>query len=54
MSENLDNRKNNLQEKIFEDTKNAFGVAAFERLRKPLYRGEINNPDGLCPNHRTM
>ena len=48
MHENLEGLQKNLQEKIFEDTKNAFGVAAFERWQTPLYRGEIGNPDGYA------
>jgi len=48
MHEDLDSFAKNLQKKIFEDTKNAYGVAAFERWRKPLYQGEIKNPDGYA------
>ena len=44
----LDGFAKTLQEKIFEDTKNAYGVAAFERWRNPLYQGEIDNPDGYA------
>ena len=48
MYEDVDSFVKNLQEKIFEDTKNAFGFAAYKRWQKPLYQGEINNPDGYA------
>jgi nitrogen fixation NifU-like protein len=35
----------NLQERIFEDTKRAYGEIGFQRWRKPLYRGKMRNPD---------
>jgi NifU-like protein involved in Fe-S cluster formation len=34
-----------LQEEIFEDTKKAYGELGFQRWRKPLYRGKMQNPD---------
>ncbi|MCB2194190.1 MAG: iron-sulfur cluster assembly scaffold protein [Deltaproteobacteria bacterium] len=48
MREDLKEAAMNLQEKIFDDTKNAFGVPAFERWQKPLYRGGMDNPDGYA------
>ncbi len=48
MGEDFDNFVKNLQAEIFDDTKNAYGVAAFERWQNPLYQGEIKDPDGYA------
>ena len=48
MHEDLDGLVKNLQKQIFDDTRNAFGVPAFERWQKMLYQGEIDNPDGYA------
>ncbi len=48
MDDDFDSLAKNLQEQIFEDARNAYGVAAFERWRKPLYQGELVNPDGYA------
>ena len=48
MSDNLSNFTRTLQKQIFEETKKAYGMAAFERWRNPLYMGAIDNPDGYA------
>ena len=48
MSDEFDDFASNLQEQIFEETKNTYGTAAFERWRNPLYMGAIDHPDGYA------
>jgi len=48
MSDEFDDFARNLQEQIFEETKDTYGIAAFERWRNPLYMGAIDNPDGYA------
>ena len=46
MNENLDDFVENLQNEIYEETRIAYGDIAFQRWRKPLYMGAMDNPDG--------
>ena len=46
MGDDLDNFVEDLQSQIFEETKAAYGDVGFERWRKPLFMGRIENPDG--------
>ena len=48
MSDNLRNFTRTLQKQIFEETKMAYEMAAFERWRNPLYMGAMDNPDGYA------
>jgi nitrogen fixation NifU-like protein len=48
MSDEMDNFVKNLQNKIYEDTRNTYGQATFERWLNPRYMGAINNPDGYA------
>jgi len=48
MSDNFDDFARNLQEQIFEDTKQAYGTVAFERWQNPRYMGALNDPDGYA------
>ena len=42
----LDEFVNNLQEKIFDDARQAYGERGFQRWRNPRFRGRMDNPDG--------
>ena len=46
MSDDFDDFVKNLQNQIFEETRAAWGDVAFDRWRKPLYMGTMDNPDG--------
>jgi nitrogen fixation NifU-like protein len=46
MSKDLDDFVKGLQNQIFDETRAAYGDVTFERWLKPLYMGDINNPDG--------
>ena len=48
MSEDLDNFVNELQEQIYEETKDAYGEVAFKRWLEPLYMGQMADPDGYA------
>ncbi len=48
MSDNFDDFARNLQEQIFEETKDAYGTVAFERWQNPRYMGALNDPDGYA------
>jgi len=48
MGDTLDKLVKNLQEQIYKDTREAYGVTAFERWLNPLYMGTIENPDGYA------
>lgn len=48
MNETLDDFAKNLQEQIFEDTRNAYGEKAYHRWLNPVYMGSINDPDGYA------
>lgn len=58
MSDDFDDFARTLQTQIFEETKAAYGAAAFERWLHPLYMGRIERPDGYArvtgPCHDTM
>ncbi len=45
MGDNFDAFVETLQEQIFDETKEAFGEAGFQRWRNPLYNGKLENPD---------
>lgn len=45
MSDKLDAFVDQLQEQIFEETRQAFGEAGFERWRNPRYRGPLADAD---------
>ena len=46
MSSELDDFVQDLQSRIYDETKEAYGDVAFERWLNPLYMGAIDNPDG--------
>ena len=45
MNDKFDEFVANLQEKIFDETREAFGEAGFERWRNPRYRGPLDDAD---------
>lgn len=46
MPDHLDAVIADLQERIFDETRAAFGALGFERWRRPLYLGALPDPDG--------
>jgi len=48
MSDTLDAFVRGLQEQILEETKEAYGEAAYQRWLNPLYKGSIKHPDGYA------
>ncbi len=46
MSSELDDFVQDLQNRIYDETREAYGDVAFERWLNPLYNGSIDNPDG--------
>jgi len=46
MSSELDDFVQDLQNRIYDETKEAYGYVAFERWLNPLYMGSMDNPDG--------
>jgi nitrogen fixation NifU-like protein len=48
MGDTLDDFVHRLQQQIYNDTREAYGVPAFERWLNPLYNGTIENPDGYA------
>jgi len=46
MSKDFDVFVEGLQDKIFQETRSAYGDVAFQRWLKPLYMGTMDNPDG--------
>lgn len=46
MSDKLDEFINGLQDRIFEETRAAYGELGFQRWREPLYRGVMEDADG--------
>jgi len=46
MTDSLDDFIQGIQHQINEETKEAYGQAAFERWLRPQYMGVIDNPDG--------
>jgi nitrogen fixation NifU-like protein len=51
MGDGIDDFARRLQQQIFEETKEAFGKAAFQRWRYPLYMGTMQDPDGHACVH---
>ena len=45
MSDNFDAFIDKLQQQVFDETRDAFGKAGFQRWRHPLYNGRLENPD---------
>jgi nitrogen fixation NifU-like protein len=45
MADNFDAFVEKLQQRIFDETRQAFGEAGFQRWRNPLYRGSLEDPD---------
>lgn len=48
MGDNLDDFVKELQEQIFEETKEAYGEIAYQRWLNPLYMGTMKDPDGYA------
>ena len=48
MEEEFEDFVKQLQDQIFEETKEAYGQIVFERWQAPLYMGKIENPDGYA------
>ena len=46
MSGELNDFVQNLQNRIYDETKEAYGAVAFERWLNPLYMGSVDGPDG--------
>ena len=46
MSSELDDFVQDLQNRIYDETREAYGDVAFERWLNPLYMGSMDNPDG--------
>jgi len=46
MNDRIDDFISGLQERIFEETRAAYGEVGFQRWRKPLYTGAMDNADG--------
>ncbi len=46
MGSELDDFVQDLQNRIYDETKEAYGEVAFERWLNPLYAGSMDNPDG--------
>jgi nitrogen fixation NifU-like protein len=46
MSDKFDQFVDDLQNRIFEETREAYGELGFRRWRNPLYRGQLKDPDG--------
>ncbi|WP_372678608.1 iron-sulfur cluster assembly scaffold protein [Desulfosarcina sp.] len=45
MADHLDAFIENLQQRIFDETREAFGEVGFQRWRNPRYRGPLDAPD---------
>ena len=48
MSNSVDDFVLELQERIYEETKEAYGEIAYHRWLNPLYQGKITDPDGFA------
>jgi nitrogen fixation NifU-like protein len=48
MSNDLDDFVQDLQNQIYDETRETYGDVAFERWLHPLYMGAIENPDGYA------
>ena len=46
MTDNLDMFVDQLQEQIFEETRETFGEKVYQRWRQPLYMQAMDDPDG--------
>ena len=51
MSGTLDEFVNELQEQIFEETRNAYGDNAYKSWQNPLFMGVLEDPDGYASLH---
>jgi nitrogen fixation NifU-like protein len=51
MSGTLDEFVHELQEQIYEETRNAYGDNAYERWQNPLFMGGLEDPDGYARLH---
>jgi len=51
MSDKFESFVDELQNQIFEETRESYGDVAFERWLHPLYMGGIENPDGYGRVH---
>jgi nitrogen fixation protein NifU and related proteins len=48
MGKNLDKFVQQLQDQIFEETKDIFGETVYRRWREPLFMGALDDPDGYA------
>lgn len=48
MGKEIDGLVKELKDQIFEETKEAFGDAAFQRWLNPIYKGSLDDPDGYA------
>ncbi|MGD2124531.1 MAG: iron-sulfur cluster assembly scaffold protein [Desulfobacteraceae bacterium] len=48
MSDKVDDFVQEIKDQIFEETKEAFGEAAYQRWLNPLYKGSVDDPDGYA------
>lgn len=48
MNETFDEFVKNLQQQIFDDTRNAYGQKAYQRWLNPSYMGVLKDPDGFA------
>ena len=48
MTDTLDDFVEDLQKRIYEETREAYGDAAFERWLNPVYQGTLDDPDGYA------
>ncbi len=48
MDNDFDDFVQELQEQIYEETRKAYGMLAFERWLNPLYMGTMDDPDGYA------
>ena len=48
MGDTLDDFVNDIEEQIYQETKEAYGEIAFQRWLNPLFMGSMDNPDGYA------
>ena len=48
MTDTLDDFVEDLQKRIYEETREAYGDAAFERWLNPIHQGTLDDPDGYA------
>ena len=53
MSNKFDNFVRELQEQIFDETREEYGEVAYQRWRNPLYIGMLKDPDAHASNKGT-